>query len=767
MTTLGQVAVEIVSQTGGDFDAATAAAIDRGLIGPMTEAVAVTDELAERWARLGGPEMSPSIWRENRVEMEGFVAQAEAAAASSQNLGAEFVSLAAHSRTLSAVVGPELSQAIMATQRVMATPTPLGFALAGAAGLVAVMGLFAQARRAAAEAREEARRFAVSLVDAQEAADSEALADLTQQIRNMFTPTQRRLLAEWGVDLRRAAVDTDYLRSALNRLRDEAPGTMTGADIINLDQFRPILEEIEQAVWDAAQRRIDIAWFESRKRKEIEDTSAQDVANAVDRIVSEWDRLQGDAESLREGLTSSFAGWVDILNGVPDQVQVSAAEIARNAADAAQASAQLTLNWVNATEAGAENVAAAILEAGPSANQAFSDLLSNPTLLAATENSLASTFDLAARVAEEQVDRIITPQVEAMFHAEAVGLGRDGMLGVAEGLRTERVAAAAAMVESLRYILNAGKASWQIKSPSRQFRDGVGAPAMLGVAEGIRDKAQIVSDTLRAELVARANSVVAPVSTAARAVGGSMVGAVAQGITQAEGVLARATAELTRDVAQRQLAEARKTFKELSKGLTLEQIVGVERAERDLRRLQDQIGGIADAEKEVAQARLDAAAAQAQMQTAAEAWDYRAFTAAQEQLKLSERLIESRERWLEGARESAASEAELALAAQRVAEAQDAPNRERIEAAEELRRAQLALLRADLGLAGTPKVEIAVDSGLGERFDALLRKVAAPPPKIDLHLNFTDQVTPQSVERAIKRAVAAALKAYTDGLAAA
>jgi phage-related protein len=63
-------------------------------------------------------------------------------------------------------------------------------------------------------------------------------------------------------------------------------------------------------------------------------------------------------------------------------------------------------------------------------------------------------------------------------------IGVSAMNGLAAGISAGRLAVISAMRSAARAVVNAAKAELQIRSPSRVFRDEVGAMAMRGFGEG-------------------------------------------------------------------------------------------------------------------------------------------------------------------------------------------------------------------------------------------------------------------------------------------
>ena len=97
-----------------------------------------------------------------------------------------------------------------------------------------------------------------------------------------------------------------------------------------------------------------------------------------------------------------------------------------------------------------------------------------------------------------KIGELIRKMIERLKQSisEFIGMGGEIMNGLAQGIKNGLSAVVNSMKNALSDLVNAGKSALGIQSPSKLFRDVFGKNIMLGMAEGITENADAVTDAL-------------------------------------------------------------------------------------------------------------------------------------------------------------------------------------------------------------------------------------------------------------------------------
>lgn len=712
MSLLGEVAVGIVSDASG-FATGAAAAIDQGLTAPLAAAQAQATQTVAAVDKLGstrGPDLSKAV--KDTANLSTGV-NAAARAIDQLDLGVE-----------------GLGQTVQQVSSGISAGGLLGLAT----GVVAVVSFaLAQAGKMEKQIKQNAEEIAATIADT-----NATFAELEANLDRAFTPQQQAQLEEYGFDLRAVTTDAETFKAALEAIRaeqDRGEGLGGIGDSLIAQNLDAILEELADQYRVTAEE----AALSAQRQREAAESIPGRVAAAVDRIVSEWDRIHTDADRLRGDLEADFSGWVDVLQGVPDQVAVTAEEIAANSQAILEAAAQQMDAWVQAVEAGAPNVAQAILDAGPEANAAFAELLNNPALLTATEQALQRTSDLTKQLVDEHVTSLVDPQLETLFRDQLSTVGQEGMRGLGAGLEAESPAIAARLRSIMQGFITQAYEVWGVKSPAKEFIP-VGRGAMEGIGGGLVAGSSGVSAQLQKEL----DTILASATPTVRRGGRNLGKAMAEELSAA---LAEWGANLRLVEVTRALEDARAEVTRLGQTWTASEIVAVERAEEHLAQLLETRGEVAQAERDIAAAQTVLAAAEQARRAAAQRWDFDGFQAAERMRDDAQKQIEEAQRILNS---RVASDAEIALAQQEVTAARESPEQARFDAALAAERATLAAFQQQLSQ--------------GADIAALLRQVAGRPQQVEVTLNLAYSGDPGEMERIGREAANAVVRQLVDAI---
>lgn len=531
-----------------------------------------------------------------------------------------------------------------------------------------------------------------------------------------------------GFNMDELTTSTDEQRTAMQGLAEEWftwQGIVTSTPLELLQRAwnaLPVARYAEQLERTAAvEERVDRILTANAARREYEFIRLYGVSEqAYDGMLANLQRINDEAGKIGDNFVREFSNWQDVIAGVPAQLEISAQDIANNAQDVLYETALMLRNYEDAIKAGLPEIAEAIKEAGPEANDAFSEVLNNPELANLIERDLQDTARIIDEEAEKAVGRFVSEETKRAFRDEWGALSQEAIDGMVAGLENGLPQVLAAVDRLTSQIVARARVDLGIESPSRVMKQQVGVPITEGVGDGILAAAPYAThatDRTIDDILDAGRRTVPDATDVGTDIGRGIGRGVADGLRESlDAALALLDATIRQvDVAWaledaqsryeeladefdalpgriRDIQDALAAEREFAALITPAEQVAIERAEAALEKILRNREASAEASA-AAEAELNNATAQ---RVAAEnalmgAWDQASRDRAQAQLDEANRRITAANAYQDEIDRSAASEAEAALAAERVAEAHAdaiAPTREQVRLEEELADAQ-------------------------------------------------------------------------------
>lgn len=629
--------------------------------------------------------------------------------------------------------------------------------------VTASTAIFGAMQRAKAEARE----LGAALAQIQTQSDLGGFTETRRQLEAAFGPDRVRQLQAAGFSMHEIALNADELARAQQFLTETIRQEAEALEESEIRRGRHFLageqeiERINQRIAAADEERLKIAevvadqaWLATQiesdqqkiQREFLETHGVNQEVFAG--IVAEWQAVSDAGTALEGNLTSAFTGFVNLLQGVGDQVSITAQELARNSQEILGEGATLMENYAEAIERGLPEVAQAILDAGPTANDAFGELLDNPELAAETERNLAAYADLVRQNVDAHVNDFISSEARSVFNQSARQLGVEGYQGLIEGLNQAHPQVRALIQAQQQDLINAMRREWQAESPSRVTAD-LGGDAMAGLANGLRNGTQ---DAVRA--AREANQAIIDAYTrslsrsrvrVAAAAKQALVDPIQEAFDLLSSQLSARESQLNLRDATENLADLRAELNSMPQAMgdlvraieeaeraslevTAAEQVAIERAQSNLDRLLRTREAVTAAQDRVAEAEEGVLRAQ----QFGDRWAEHAYRDELERARRALTLAEERQ----------ASEAEIQLARERLTKAEEdsvGPTRELIdlqrqlermqerrpELIREIERAELGLLRTQLAaLQALKKAQDSLKSGSNLNITSVLGDLA-------------------------------------------
>lgn len=303
---------------------------------------------------------------------------------------------------------------------------------------------------------------------------------------------------------------------------EEGSSRITAAKAKELEERKLAGEEltqIEQAQLDRYKEiqdaRVAIATNTEEKISLADQISLQKrIKNMKDNqaLLDQTDKRLADLRALNDSTLNAFLDSIDTTTAEGMSIIAQFAEDSQNGIG--EATREYLALWLKGTEKGLDDVVDATQEGSKEVAEASNEELS-PEKANETYSAYFDQADETIRgksVALESQMRIAVKNV----YGEADKLAKNGSwaiigINMIDGIRRGIQSRSGALNSAMRSVINsavtAAKKAGEIHSPSRLFEREVGAMMSEGMAKGIADKTDAVSDALREQVIDAAVSV--------------------------------------------------------------------------------------------------------------------------------------------------------------------------------------------------------------------------------------------------------------------
>lgn len=229
-------------------------------------------------------------------------------------------------------------------------------------------------------------------------------------------------------------------------------------------------------------------------------TAATLIPQLIIGLTSALPQLVSNAGQMVNAIASGISQAMPVLIGALPEIISSIVEaLIQGIPILLQTGIQLFMTIVSAIPAILGALGSALGEIGSSIVSAVSGFASR--VKTAAQNVFNGIVTAATNIASKvttAVKNAITNAIDTVkgFISEMASAGSDLLLGLADGIGNAIGSVVARAKEAASQIVSSVKSFFGIASPSKLFRDEVGQFLMLGLAEGITDNTDAVSDAI-------------------------------------------------------------------------------------------------------------------------------------------------------------------------------------------------------------------------------------------------------------------------------